>query len=147
MNDTTNDSNNLVAGKSNTFQDAFWKSIVGKTAVIVVNQLEEDEYKIHQVDQYNVIAETMDGEFVLLAKGSIIAVFAPDTAIPELLTNIAAGVNKIKYKASEERTGKNKGKFDKRPKPTEQRGYTGPAVPYRQVEVITKPRRILDKTG
>lgn len=125
--------------------DAFYKAMLGQEITITVNQIGSDTYRLHQCDQYNIVVETEDGRFLLLAKAHIIAAEALDTALPAFHEAIAEGVKAIQYRASKPRTDANRNKFQK-PRPQFQRPQynDGPREP-RQVEVVVKPKRSFDR--
>lgn len=104
----------IVSDKTSFAQNAFWQSVIGKEVRMQLLENDPEYYKIHQVDQYNLIAEDEDGNFLLINKSAIIAVVAPDTSIPDLLQNMIKGVKQVSYKPSKQRTDKNKKKFTPR---------------------------------
>ena len=142
----SNKQERLVAGKTNFAQDAFWQSVLGKEVDMVIQDLGRDYYTIHQVDQFTVIAETEEGQFLLISKSAIIAVYSDDTSIPELLTNMVEGVKRIQYKASEKRTEHSKKRFERKPYQPRQNDYKPlerePVVP----TVVVKKTRSYERS-
>lgn len=93
--------------------DALFGACLGKEVVMTIDQLGTDTYKLWQCDMYHLIVEDSEGIYLLVAKNAIIAVEAPDTALPELSVNITEGVKQIQYKASHKRLQSNKHKNKK----------------------------------
>ena len=142
----SNKQERLVAGKTNFAQDAFWQSVLGKEVDMVIQDLGRDYYTIHQVDQFTVIAETEEGQFLLISKSAIIAVYSDDTSIPELLTNMVEGVKRIQYKASEKRTEQSKQRNARPFKPRFESSNTSPEPrPVPSTIVQYKPRKTYER--
>lgn len=145
MNEATETTKNHILSKTTFASDAFFKVMLGKSVLMTINGLGTEEYVVQQVDQYNIIVETTEGAYLLVAKSAIIAVEAPDTAIPEVLNAIADGVQSIQYKASQKRLQQNKEKaFKPRPSFNRPQHSDGPRQ-QRQVEVVVKPKRSFDR--
>lgn len=123
--------------------DALLKACLGKEVTITIDQVGTDPYTLLQVDKYHVIVKTEDGDYWLISKNAILTLEAPDTALPEIIDNIAEGVKQINYKASRKRLERNKNKQVKkdyshipvRPMAIESQGTS------REVHVVTKQRK------